>query len=237
MYARMRELSSKFEGVETVDVGTLPRRVRRENPDITSPLTKKCARQILSSHFHRYLELRVSRRPRSFAKRVRKWTISKVGHHMSLCGYACSFKNLPRSHPTGAVRRVTTANPLELLSSPLMMETIARQSSHRFRRAFHSISHSARVWFLGGLVFCRIAVAVVVVCVEPRGPVISIGILDIQMTAVMRREFGTAEPPSSEVELGRGRANGLVHVHFLPPVGRPLFDENIQNYVFATKPI
>ena len=147
---------------------------------------------------------------------------------MSLCGYACSFKNLPRSHPTGAVRRVTTANPLELLSSPLMMETIARQSSHRFRRAFHSISHSARVWFLGGLVFCRIAVAVVVVCVEPRGPASPIGVLDIQMTAVMRREFGTTEPPSSEVELGRGRANGLVHVHFLPPVGRSLFDKNIQ---------
>ena len=101
---------------------------------------------------------------------------------MSLCGYACSFKNLPRSHPTGAVRRVTTANPLELLSSPLMMETIARQSSHRFRRAFHSISHPARVWFLGGLVFCRIAVAVVVVCVEPRGPASPIGVLDIQMT-------------------------------------------------------
>ena len=93
--------------------------------------TNKRARQILS-HFHRYLELRVSRRPRSFAKRVRKWAISKVGHHMSLCGYACSFKNLPRSHPTGAVRRDTTANPLELPSSPLMMETIARQSSHRF---------------------------------------------------------------------------------------------------------
>ena len=86
------------------------------------------------------------------------------------------------------------------------------------RLPFHS--HSARVWFLGGLVFCRIAVTVVVVCVEPRGPVISIGILGIQMTAVMRREFGTTEPPSSEVELGRGRANGLVHVHFLPPVGR-----------------
>ena len=114
---------------------------------------------------------------------------------------------------------------------PLMMETIARKSPHRFRRAFfHSIFHSARVWFLGGLVFCRIAVAVVVVCVEPRGPVISIGVLYIQMTAVMRREFGTAEPPSSEVELGRGRgrANGLVHVHFLPPVGRALFDKNIQ---------
>ena len=41
MYARMRELSSKFEGVETVDVGTLSRRVRRENPDITSPLTRR----------------------------------------------------------------------------------------------------------------------------------------------------------------------------------------------------
>ena len=41
LYARMRELSSNLEGVETVDVGTLSRRVRRENPDITSPLTKK----------------------------------------------------------------------------------------------------------------------------------------------------------------------------------------------------
>ena len=109
------------------------------------------------------------------------------------------------------------ANTLELLSSSLTMETIARQRSHHPRRAFHSISHVARVWFLGGLVFCRIAVAVVVVCVEPRGPASPIGVLDIQMTAVMRREFGTAEPPSSEVELGRGRANGLVHVHPLPP--------------------
>jgi hypothetical protein len=63
-------------------------------------------------------------------------------------------------------------------------------------------------------------VAVVVVCVEPRGPVSPIEVLDIQMTAVMRREFGTAEPPSSEVELGRGRANGLVHVHCLPTGAR-----------------
>ena len=89
VYARMRELSSKLEGVETVDVGTLSRRVRRENPDITSPLTNKRARQILS-HFHRYLELRVSRRPRSFAKRVRKWAISKERYHTPLCGYAFS---------------------------------------------------------------------------------------------------------------------------------------------------
>ena len=42
----------------------------------------------------------------------------------------------------------------ELPSSSLIMETIiARQSSHRFRHAFHSTSHVARVWFLGGLVF------------------------------------------------------------------------------------
>ena len=58
----------------------------------------------------------------------------------------------------------------------------------------------------------------------------AIGVLDIQMTAVMRREFGTAEPPSSEVELGRGRANGLVHVHPLPP-RTALF------WPFAPKPI
>ena len=48
LHVRMRELFSKFEGVEAVDVGTLPRhRVRRENPDITSPpLTKRRSRQI-----------------------------------------------------------------------------------------------------------------------------------------------------------------------------------------------
>ena len=38
---RTRGLPSKFGGVETVDVGTLPRRVRREKPDITSLETKK----------------------------------------------------------------------------------------------------------------------------------------------------------------------------------------------------
>ena len=52
LYVRMRELSSKFEGVERMDCGTLSCRVRRENPDLTSPLTKKRSRQILS-HFHR----------------------------------------------------------------------------------------------------------------------------------------------------------------------------------------
>ena len=42
LHVRMGELPSKLEGVGgAVDVGTCPRRVRRENPDITSPLTKK----------------------------------------------------------------------------------------------------------------------------------------------------------------------------------------------------
>ncbi len=82
-------------------------------------------------------------------------------------------KNISQNNLAGASMRHRIANALvELLSSSLMMEIIARQSSYHPRRAFHSISHSARVWFLGGLVFCRIAVAVVVVCVEPRGPVI-----------------------------------------------------------------
>ena len=118
------------------------------------------------------------------------------------------------------------------------METIiARQSSHHPRRAFHSISHAASVWCLVSRwpCLCRIAVAIVVVCVEPRGPASPIGVPDIQTTAVMRREFGTTEPPStSEVELGRGRANGLVHVHPLPPqaalfwpfVPKPILSEN-----------
>jgi len=34
-YARMGELSQKFEGAEAVDIGALAGRVRRENPDIT----------------------------------------------------------------------------------------------------------------------------------------------------------------------------------------------------------
>ena len=95
LHARMRELSSKFEGVEAEDVGTLTRRVRRENPDITSPLTKRCSRQILS-HFHRLLELRVPRRPRSFAIRVQKRATSKERYHTPLCGYAFSrMKSTP----------------------------------------------------------------------------------------------------------------------------------------------
>ena len=37
---------------------------------------------------------------------------------------------------------------------------------------------------------------------------------------MMRREFGTVELPPSEVTLGRGRANGPVHVHYFPPWAR-----------------
>ena len=50
--AHMSEWSRSVEGVERMDCGTLSCRVRRENPDLTSPLTKKRSRQILS-HFHR----------------------------------------------------------------------------------------------------------------------------------------------------------------------------------------
>ena len=139
----MRELSSKFEGVVgALDVGTLSRRVRRENPDLTSSLTKRRSRQILS-HLHRYLEMRVPRRPRSFTKRVKTDTNSKVGHHMPLCGYACSFKNLPRPHPTGAVRRVTTAKSLELLSSPHIIETIAPVEDAKLQKIPNKLAKQA----------------------------------------------------------------------------------------------
>ena len=134
----------------------MPRRVRRENPDITSLETKKRSRQILS-YFHRYLELRMPMRPRWFAKRVRKWAISKERYHTPVCGCAFSFKNISQHDLVGAsvCHRIANANALELLlsSSSLIMENIAHQSSHHPLRAFHSISHAARVWFLGGLVF------------------------------------------------------------------------------------
>ena len=40
------ELFQKLEGVETVDPPSLSRRVRREFPDLTSPLTKSASRQL-----------------------------------------------------------------------------------------------------------------------------------------------------------------------------------------------
>ena len=73
LYARVRELSSKLEGVGTVDVGALPRRVRRENPDITSPLTNKRARQIFITF------PQVSRTARVEATSLVRETRAKVG--------------------------------------------------------------------------------------------------------------------------------------------------------------
>ena len=49
-------------------------------------------------------------------------------------------KNISQHNPAGASVRHRIANPLGLLSSSLIIETIARQRSHHPRRAFHSIS-------------------------------------------------------------------------------------------------
>ena len=113
-------------------------------------------------------------------------------------------KIISQHNLAGASVRHRIANPLELLSSSLIKETVARQRSHHPRPAFHSISHSARVWFLGGLVFSRIAVAVVVLCVEPRGPASHIGVLGIQMTAVMRRDSALRNRPHRRSSSGAG---------------------------------
>ena len=70
--AHMSEWSRSVEGVERMDCGTLSCRVRRENPDLTSPPTKKRSRQILS-HFHRQLEMRVpSAEATSFVRETRQ---------------------------------------------------------------------------------------------------------------------------------------------------------------------
>ena len=66
----MQELSQKLEGVETVDPPSLPRRIRREFPDLTSPQTESASQQLLSE-IRRKLDLRVPRRPRTFARLVR----------------------------------------------------------------------------------------------------------------------------------------------------------------------
>ena len=53
-----------------MDPPSLSRRVRREFPDLTSPLTESASRQLLSE-IRRKLDLRVPRRPRTFARLVR----------------------------------------------------------------------------------------------------------------------------------------------------------------------
>ena len=143
----------RFEGVETMDLGTLSRRVRRENPDLSSPLTKIRSPQILS-HFHRLLELRAPRRPRLFAKRVQKWATSKEKYHAPLCGYAFSRMKSTPHHPSQHVlRRHGIAKSLGLLRPPQFTTTTARQSHHHSWRVFAITFHSMRVWFRGGFVF------------------------------------------------------------------------------------
>ena len=129
--AHMSEWSRSVEGVERMDRGTLSCRVRRENQDLTSLLTKKRSRPFLSE-FHKQLELRAPRRPRSFANsfgRVRPQRKSIARHRAG--ARARSLTCLCRYH-SGALRRLTTADSLELLSSPHIMEAIARQSYHHF---------------------------------------------------------------------------------------------------------
>jgi hypothetical protein len=111
----MQELSQKLEGVETVDPPSLSRRIRREFPDLTSPQTKSASRQLLSE-IRRKLDLRVPRRPRTFARLVRNRTTSKVSYHAPLYGYAFSrIKSTPHHH-SHALRRHARAKSLGLLS-------------------------------------------------------------------------------------------------------------------------
>ena len=131
--AHMRELSQKFEGVGAVDPPSLSRRVRREFPDLTSPLTKSASRQLLSE-IRRKLDLRVPRRPRTFARLVRNRTTSKVSYHAPLYGYAFSrIKSTPHHH-SHALRRHARAKSLGLLSPPHSSNT----NNHRAPNHHHS---------------------------------------------------------------------------------------------------
>ena len=125
----MQGLSQKLEGGETVDPPSLSLRIRREFPDLTSPQTESASRQLLSE-IRRKLDLRVPRRPRTFARLVRNRATSKVSYHAPLYGYAFSrIKSTPHHH-SHALRRHARAKSLGLLSPPHSSTTIARQS-HR----------------------------------------------------------------------------------------------------------
>ena len=134
----MRDLSQKLEGFETVDPPSLSRRIRREFPDLTSPQTKSASRQLLSE-IRRKLDLRVPRRPRTFARLVRNRTTSKVSYHAPLYGYAFSrIKSTPHHHSI-ALRRHARAKSLGLLSPPHSCRRPHRarpqpRSSHRHAR-------------------------------------------------------------------------------------------------------
>ena len=106
---------------------------RHKAPPQPCALTTKSASRQLLSEIRRKLDLRVPRRPRTFARLVRKRTTSKVSYHAPLYGYAFSRirSTTPHRH-SHALRRHTRAKSLGLLSPPHSPTTIARQSHHHF---------------------------------------------------------------------------------------------------------
>ena len=107
------------------------RSTRISGSHLTS-LTKSASRQLLSE-IRRKLDPRVPRRPRTFAKLVRKRTTSQVSYHAPLYGYALSrIKSTPHHHSHALRRRHARAKSLGLLSPPHSSTTIARRSHHHF---------------------------------------------------------------------------------------------------------
>ena len=107
----------KVRGGRDGGSSSLSRRVRREFPHLTSPQTNSASRQLLSE-IRRKLDLRVPRRPRTFARLVRNRTTSKVSYHAPLYGYAFSrIKSTPHHH-SHALRRHARATPVTRASKP-----------------------------------------------------------------------------------------------------------------------
>ena len=125
-------------------------------PDFTSPLlTKSGCRQLLSE-IGRFLDLRVPRRPRTFAKIARKRTTPKVSYHAPLYDYAFSRIKSTSHHHSHALRRhhacqgqVTRASKLKV--SPLhSATTIAGPSRvHPPYLGKVLLIGSARLWAVG----------------------------------------------------------------------------------------
>ena len=93
----------------------------------------------------------VARTARAKATSLVRETRAKMGDLKGKVPYSIVrlrvlVKIISQHNLAGASVRHRIANTLELLSSSLMMETIARQSFHHPRRAFHSISHVARAF-------------------------------------------------------------------------------------------
>ena len=132
LYARMRELSSKFEGVETVDVGTLPRRVRREKSG--SQLTSN--KKTFPEDFATFPQ--VARTARAKATSLVRETRAKMGDLKGKASHAIVRLRVLayEKHAASPVARLATPwyrqKSLGLLSPPHLSTTIARQSHHHF---------------------------------------------------------------------------------------------------------